>query len=127
MRPGVFDEFQRTAASQAFEIQHCSWKIWVGQGRVFHAKARRRKEGAKGVRQLFRHCDTGPDPGKATQTFVLAGLLRRSASRNDGDVMTIKLHSSFAVHPGKWLPAFPNVHLTSLKAKIPTHDVMFQS
>ena len=30
-------------------------------------------------------------------------LLRRCASRNDGEVMAIKLHSTFAVHPGKWL------------------------
>ena len=34
-----------------------------------------------------------------------SGLLRRCASRNDGDVMAIKLHSSFAVHPGAWLRA----------------------
>ena len=32
-----------------------------------------------------------------------SGLLRRFASRNDGDVMAINFHLSMSVHPGPWL------------------------
>ena len=41
--------------------------------------------------------------GGSNPVWCQSGLLRRFASRNDGDVMAIKLHSTFAVHPGKWL------------------------
>ena len=41
--------------------------------------------------------------GGSNPVWCQSGLLRRFASRSDGDVMTIKLHSTFAVHPGPWL------------------------